>query len=98
MATTRYSQNVVGGLPKTSRFGVTANGDEVLSGGQYLVLGAYFEGAATGLSLDGGTTPETEYPFQVAADETVSVVATGDGDVTIVFSELPSSNYTTYTT
>lgn len=95
MAVTRYSQDVVGALPKTARFTATADNDVILAAGNYIVLAAYFHGAnVTALNLAGGVDI-TAYPF-TSANQTVCVTAAGTGDVTVVFVELPSTTYSTF--
>lgn len=95
MATTRYAQSVAGPLPKTVKFSVTADNDLLMDGGNYLVLGAYFEGAVTALNLNGGADI-TEMPFQVSSTDTVNVTTAGAGDVTLAFVALPDAGYSTF--
>lgn len=95
MATTRYAQSVVGPLPKTVKFSVTADNDLLMDGGNYLVLGAYLEGLATALNIDSGVDI-TEMPFQVADDETLNVTTTGAGAVSLVFVAMPEAGYSTF--
>jgi hypothetical protein len=54
------------------------------------------EGLVTALNIDAGLDI-TEFPFQVAIDETVNVTTTGAGEVTILFATLPKEGYPTFT-
>ncbi len=97
MATTRYAQSVAGPLPKTVKFSVTADNDVLLSGGNFLVLGAYFEGLATALNIDAGADIAANVGgISVADDETLNVTASGAGAVTLVFVALPVAGYSTF--
>lgn len=96
MAVTRYSKDIVGAPVKTARFTCTADNDVILPAGNYIVLAAYFHnGNITALNKAAGAD-ETAYPI-TTANQTVCVTASGTGDVTVVFMELPTTGYTTYT-
>ena len=96
MAVTNVAHKV-GQLLQTSKFRVTADNDEIIPvGRQQLVIGAYFEGLATALSIDSGAVI-TEFPFQVSAAQTVNVTTTGVGQVTLLFATLPYEGYPTFT-
>jgi hypothetical protein len=95
MATTRYAKSVVGSLPRTARFSVTADNDVLLSGGDYLVLGVYHHGAnTTAVNIDSGADVTT-FPIKVVSTEDLCVTASGAGDVSLVFVEMPVAGYTT---
>ena len=96
MAVTRYKKNVTGQPLKSVRFTASADNDVLLAAGNYIVVAAYFHGAhLTALNLDSGADI-TAYPFTTAAN---AVCATSDGtagDVTILFSELPTAGLDTF--
>jgi hypothetical protein len=93
MATTNYGLNVVGGLPKTARFDVTASNDVVLEAGNYIILAAYFNDTVTALNI--GAVDITAYPA-TTADQAVQATTAGAGSVTIVYCELPEARYDTH--
>ncbi len=95
MATTNYGKSVVGGLPKAVRFDVTADNDEILADGNYIVLAAYFNDTVTALNISAGSDI-TSYPFTTTG-ASVHVTTAGAGSVTVVYSEIPSARYTTHT-
>ena len=95
MATTRNAKAVTGPLLRSVKFDVTADNDEIMADGTYLVVGAYFTGLATALNIDSGADL-TAFPAAVENDETLNVTATGAGTVTVFFAEIPSAGMATY--
>jgi hypothetical protein len=96
MSVTRYAKAIPGALPIVARFTATADNDVILPAGNYVVLAAFFHGAnVTALNKAGGTD-EAGYPFNTA-NQTVCVTASGTGDVTIVYVEVPAAGLTTFT-
>ena len=96
MATTRYAKSIVGGLPKTARFSVTADNDVLLEGDDMIVIAAYYHDAnVTALNIDAGADI-VELPAMVTKAQQLCVTAAGAGDVTLVFASLPAPRYDTY--
>jgi len=95
MATTRNAKSVTGPLLRSVKFDVTADNDLLLDGGNYLVLGAYFDGLATAINIDSGSDVATS-GTQVASDETLNATATGAGTVTLFFAEIPDAGMPTF--
>ncbi len=96
MATSNYGKSIVGGLPKTARFDVTADNDELLPDGNYIVLAAYFNDTVTALNISGGADI-VDYPFTTDA-ASVHATTGGAGSVTVVYCELPANRYESYDT
>ncbi len=93
MATTNYSQNVPGGLPKVARFDVTAANDVVLESGNYIILAAYFNDTVTALNI--AAIDIAAYPA-TTVDQAVQATTAGAGSVTVVYCELPVAGYETH--
>ena len=95
MATTKLAQSSHP-IVRSANFAVTADNDELLPVGDYIILGAYMTGLVTGLTLADGTTA-IAFPGSVVNDSVV-VLATGAGTVNLTWIDMHEEGYTTQST